>query len=108
MPHVGDELHHTGWNTCSSCFGDAGQTRDKLILPSLGSDRLYIIDVGTDPLKPKVHKVSSCTMGLIWLSLGTNSLKPRVYKVSLCTIDRDRLYIMDICKYHLKPPVQNV
>jgi len=56
MPHVGDELHHTGWNTCSSCFGDVGQTRDKLILPSLGSDRVYIIDVGTDPLKPKVHK----------------------------------------------------
>lgn len=56
MPNVGDELHHSGWNTCSSCFGDKGQTRDKLILPSLGSDRIYIIDVGTDPLMPRVHK----------------------------------------------------
>ena len=59
MPFVGDELHHTGWNTCSSCFGDKGQTRDKLILPTLGSDRIYVIDVGADPLKPKVHKVSN-------------------------------------------------
>jgi len=57
MPYIGDELHHSGWNTCSSCFGDPNQTRDKLILPSLGSDRLYIIDVGTDPKAPRVHKV---------------------------------------------------
>lgn len=56
MPHVGDELHHSGWNTCSSCFGNKNQSRDKLILPSLGSDRIYIVDVGTDPLKPKVHQ----------------------------------------------------
>ena len=23
MPGIGDELHHMGWNACSSCHGDA-------------------------------------------------------------------------------------
>src|SRR5690606_12235949 len=27
MPNVGDELHHSGWNACSSCHGDAGKAR---------------------------------------------------------------------------------
>ncbi|GMP78126.1 hypothetical protein CsSME_00034177 [Camellia sinensis var. sinensis] len=21
MPHISDELHHSGWNACSSCYG---------------------------------------------------------------------------------------
>ncbi|XP_012585450.1 PREDICTED: selenium-binding protein 1 [Condylura cristata] len=25
MPHLKDELHHSGWNTCSSCFGDGSK-----------------------------------------------------------------------------------
>lgn len=33
--HLNDELHHSGWNTCSSCHGDVGQKRRYLILPSL-------------------------------------------------------------------------
>ena len=24
MPGIGDELHHMGWNACSSCYSDAG------------------------------------------------------------------------------------
>lgn len=27
MPNLGDELHHTGWNACSSCHGDATAQR---------------------------------------------------------------------------------
>ena len=27
MPHVGDELHHFGWNACSSCHGDETKSR---------------------------------------------------------------------------------
>ena len=57
MPAVGDELHHSGWNVCSSCHGDPTKKRDKLVLPSLGSDRVYIVDVGTDPKSPRLHKV---------------------------------------------------
>ena len=41
MPHLGDELHHSGWNACSSCFGDPGKSRSRLILPALGSGRIY-------------------------------------------------------------------
>uniref|UniRef100_A0A8C5R2X4 Methanethiol oxidase n=2 Tax=Leptobrachium leishanense TaxID=445787 RepID=A0A8C5R2X4_9ANUR len=57
MPNLNDELHHSGWNTCSSCFGDPTKTRDKLILPCLGSSRVYVIDVGTEPRAPRIHKV---------------------------------------------------
>jgi selenium-binding protein 1 len=57
MPAVGDELHHSGWNVCSSCHGDPSKTRDKLVLPSLGSDRIYIVDTGADPKSPRLHKV---------------------------------------------------
>lgn len=35
MPYVGDELHHSGWNSCSSCHGDPLAARRYLILPSL-------------------------------------------------------------------------
>ncbi|CAB0002019.1 unnamed protein product [Nesidiocoris tenuis] len=54
--HPGDELHHMGWNTCSSCFGDASQKRNRLILPSLNSDRIYVLDT-SDERAPKIHKV---------------------------------------------------
>lgn len=35
MPFLGDELHHSGWNSCSSCHGDASAQRRFLVLPSL-------------------------------------------------------------------------
>lgn len=55
MPFVGDELHHSGWNACSSCFGDSSAQRKFLILPGVKSGRIYAIDV-RDPRAPKVHK----------------------------------------------------
>ncbi|XP_070353011.1 methanethiol oxidase isoform X1 [Equus asinus] len=57
MPHLKDELHHSGWNTCSSCFGDSTKSRNKLVLPSFISSRIYVVDVGTEPRAPKLHKV---------------------------------------------------
>ncbi|XP_030879267.1 methanethiol oxidase-like, partial [Leptonychotes weddellii] len=56
MPNLKDELHHSGWNTCSSCFGDSTKSRNKLILPCLVSSRIYVVDVGSDPRAPKLHK----------------------------------------------------
>ncbi|XP_075996204.1 methanethiol oxidase [Genypterus blacodes] len=56
MPNLGDELHHSGWNACSSCFGDASKKRNRLILPSLISSRIYVIDVGANPKAPSIHK----------------------------------------------------
>ncbi|XP_064462560.1 methanethiol oxidase-like isoform X2 [Ornithodoros turicata] len=57
MPNKGDELHHMNWNVCSSCYGTRGKSRDKLILPSLNSDRIYVVDVSADPLAPRLFKV---------------------------------------------------
>jgi len=35
VPYVGDELHHTGWNSCSSCHGDPSAQRRFLIVPGI-------------------------------------------------------------------------
>ena len=56
MPELGDELHHFGWNACSSCHGDAKHMRRFLIVPGLKSTRIHVIDVA-DPRHPKMHKV---------------------------------------------------
>lgn len=55
MLHVGDELHHYGWNICSSCHGKPGDRRF-LIVPGLKSSRIYIVDA-QNPLALKMHKV---------------------------------------------------
>uniref|UniRef100_A0A674JVB6 Methanethiol oxidase n=1 Tax=Terrapene triunguis TaxID=2587831 RepID=A0A674JVB6_9SAUR len=57
MPNLRDELHHSGWNTCSSSFGDVTKKRNRLLLPSLISSRIYVVDVGTDMRAPRIHKV---------------------------------------------------
>ena len=56
MPNIGDELHHTGWNACSSCKGDLSSKHKYLILPSLKSGRIYVVDVQSDPENPNIHK----------------------------------------------------
>src|ERR671926_319820 len=55
MPNVGDELHHFGWNACSSCHGDEGKHRRYLVVPGQRSSRVHIIDTG-DERAPKLHK----------------------------------------------------
>lgn len=56
LPYVGDELHHFGWNACSSCHSDPTKSRRFLVLPGLRSGRIYIIDTA-DPRRPNLHKV---------------------------------------------------
>ncbi len=56
MPNLGDELHHFGWNACSSCHDDEGKERKYLVVPGIGSSRIHIIDT-SDPRSPKLHKV---------------------------------------------------
>ncbi|XP_023301939.2 methanethiol oxidase [Lucilia cuprina] len=58
----GEEIHHTGWNACSSCYyldKDAKRIpkRDKLIMPAVNSDNIYVMDVVTNPRKPEIIKV---------------------------------------------------
>ncbi|WMV48348.1 hypothetical protein MTR67_041733 [Solanum verrucosum] len=57
MPYEGDELHHSGWNSCSSCYGDPSAARRYLVLPSLISGRIYAIDTQKDPKAPSLYKV---------------------------------------------------
>ncbi len=56
MPNAGDELHHFGWNACSSCHGDPTKSRRYLVVPGLKSSRIHVIDV-LDPANPRMHKV---------------------------------------------------
>uniref|UniRef100_A0A8C0UVM7 Methanethiol oxidase n=1 Tax=Cyanistes caeruleus TaxID=156563 RepID=A0A8C0UVM7_CYACU len=66
MPNVGDELHHSGWNACSSCHGDPGKSRDFLILPALVSSRIYVVDVASQPRAPRIHKVPPLGISLLF------------------------------------------
>ena len=57
MPGIGDELHHMGWNACSSCHGDTTRERRYLIVPGVRSSNLHIVDCATDPKNPSLYKV---------------------------------------------------
>jgi selenium-binding protein 1 len=61
LPTAGNELHHFGWNACSSALchqghGDHGQPLERryLIVPGLRSSRTYVLDTKHDPRTPKV------------------------------------------------------
>jgi selenium-binding protein 1 len=60
MPQPGDELHHFGWNACSSALCPYAPhphvERRYLVVPGLRSSRIYIIDTKPDPRKPKIVK----------------------------------------------------
>ena len=61
LPTAGNELHHFGWNACSSALchqghGDHGAPLERryLIVPGLRSSRTYILDTKPNPREPKV------------------------------------------------------
>ncbi|MET0769955.1 MAG: selenium-binding protein SBP56-related protein [Solirubrobacteraceae bacterium] len=61
MPGVGDELHHFGWNACSSALCPWAPhphvERRHLLVPGLRSSRIHVLDVKDDPRAPKLVKV---------------------------------------------------
>ena len=61
MPHTGDELHHFGWNACSSCLCPYSphphMERRYLVVPGLRSSRIHILDTKPNPLQPEIVKV---------------------------------------------------
>jgi len=61
MPNSGDELHHFGWNACSSALCPYAPhphiERRYLIVPGLRSSRMHIIDTKPDPKSPHIVKV---------------------------------------------------
>lgn len=58
MPNVDDELHHFGWNACSSSLCPNAPhphvERRYLIVPGLRSSRIYVIDTKPDPTDLKI------------------------------------------------------
>ena len=60
LPFSGDELHHFGWNACSSALCPYAPhphlERRYLIVPGLRSSRIYILDTKPDPRNPRVVK----------------------------------------------------
>jgi selenium-binding protein 1 len=60
LPNVGDELHHFGWNACSSALCPYAPhphlERRYLIVPTLRTSRIYVIDTKPDRRRPQVVK----------------------------------------------------
>jgi selenium-binding protein 1 len=56
MPQIGDELHHFGWNACSSCHGDESKSRRFLLIPGSRSNRIHILDT-VNERAPRLLKV---------------------------------------------------
>lgn len=61
MPQAGDELHHFGWNACSSHLcGHAPaphMERRYLVVPGIHSSRIHILDTKKNPRQPEIVKV---------------------------------------------------
>ncbi|MEU7202177.1 selenium-binding protein SBP56-related protein [Streptomyces sp. NPDC045470] len=60
VPGLGDELHHFGWNACSSALAHEGHhqpERRYLLVPGLRSSRLHVFDTRPDPARPRLVKV---------------------------------------------------
>jgi 56kDa selenium binding protein (SBP56) len=60
LPHAGNEVHHFGWNACSSALCHQGHAhhgaleRRYLVVPGLRSSRTYVLDTKPDPRQPQV------------------------------------------------------
>jgi len=66
LPTAGNELHHFGWNACSSALCHPGHQghgpleRRYLIVPGIRSSRTYVLDTKPDPHNPKVvHEITA-------------------------------------------------
>jgi selenium-binding protein 1 len=61
MPTIGDELHHFGWNACSShlCGWAANPHAERryLVVPGIHSSNIHILDTKRDPRNPEIVKV---------------------------------------------------
>jgi selenium-binding protein 1 len=61
FPHGGNELHHFGWNACSSHLCAYAPhphvERRYLVVPGTHSSRIHVVDTQPDPRSPKLVKV---------------------------------------------------
>ena len=77
MPGTGDELHHFGWNACSSALKHEGHdmhdlARRYLLVPGLRSSRLYVFDTRPNPQRPRLVK----TVDAAELAAGAGYSRP--------------------------------
>ncbi|HLT48112.1 MAG TPA: selenium-binding protein SBP56-related protein [Rubricoccaceae bacterium] len=60
FPHSNNELHHFGWNACSSCLcpyaPHAHVERRYLVVPGTHSSRIHVLDTKPDPRRPRLVK----------------------------------------------------
>ncbi|MBV8154113.1 MAG: selenium-binding family protein [Candidatus Eremiobacteraeota bacterium] len=58
LPNTGDELHHFGWNACSSALCPNAPKphvdRRYLVVPGLRSSRIYIVDTKPTASEPRI------------------------------------------------------
>src|ERR1700737_5267462 len=61
MPKADDQLHHFGWNACSSALCPYAPhphvERRYLIVPGIRSSRIHVLDTKPDPRAPQIVKV---------------------------------------------------
>jgi selenium-binding protein 1 len=61
LPQGGNELHHFGWNACSSHLcayaPNPHMERRYLVLPGTTSSRIHVVDTHPDPRAPRLVKV---------------------------------------------------
>jgi selenium-binding protein 1 len=61
FPQGGNELHHFGWNACSSHLcayaPNPHMERRYLVVPGTHSSRIHVVDTQPDPRKPRLVKV---------------------------------------------------
>jgi methanethiol oxidase len=61
FPHSDNELHHFGWNACSSHLcayaPNPHMERRYLVVPGTHSSRIHIVDTRPDPRRPRLSRV---------------------------------------------------
>jgi selenium-binding protein 1 len=61
FPNAGNELHHFGWNACSSHLcayaPNPHMERRYLVVPGTGSSRIHVVDTAPNPRSPRLVKV---------------------------------------------------
>ncbi|RPI82055.1 MAG: selenium-binding protein [Chloroflexi bacterium] len=88
FPNLGDELHHFGWNACSSALCPPSPhphlERRYLIVPTLRTSRIYIVDTMPDPKNPTLVK-----------TIDTDEIKDRAGYTRLHTVHcgPDAIYV---------------
>jgi len=53
-----EEVHHSGWNACASCYGMDGVNRKYLVVPAFTSGNIHFIDI-SNPKQPALKKTVS-------------------------------------------------